>query len=278
MLADLFRTHGVDATVIGGTRSTGPARSFIIDDVQINPQRSGTYCLEPATSVWIARPPGGSHLLELRRDGSSRTLDWPSGAERVEWPADVPIEDGSRFDLASNGAVRATITFRAMPSDAGAGASMVAHGILLGCHDQFDDELRAVSRSMVRPELWMTTDRGRRPAYRRGEPVTVTVVTSVDGYLYCVARGKDGRATSVMPAEAAETAPGRASDALSVAGSQRLTTLTAGPGLQQIRCWLADRDILPQLSHAMLLRPGEDVPGQLGGARIQADSLSIQVE
>src|ERR1700735_2275066 len=60
MLADLFRMHGVDATVIGGTRSTGPARPGMdIDDVQVDPQRSGTYCVGQATSVWVTRPAGG---------------------------------------------------------------------------------------------------------------------------------------------------------------------------------------------------------------------------
>ena len=27
-----------------------------LDDVEVDPQRSGTYCVEPATTVWIARP------------------------------------------------------------------------------------------------------------------------------------------------------------------------------------------------------------------------------
>src|SRR5208283_420062 len=54
---DMFRMHGVDATVIGGTRSTGSTRSSpALDDVQVDPERSGTYCVEPATSVWITRP------------------------------------------------------------------------------------------------------------------------------------------------------------------------------------------------------------------------------
>src|SRR5271165_6340384 len=43
MLADLFRLHGVDATMIGGTRSTNVARSGpSIDDVLIDAERSGT--------------------------------------------------------------------------------------------------------------------------------------------------------------------------------------------------------------------------------------------
>src|SRR6202046_3770096 len=48
MLADLFRLHGVDATMIGGTRSTNVAQSGTsIDDVQVDAGHSGTYCIQP---------------------------------------------------------------------------------------------------------------------------------------------------------------------------------------------------------------------------------------
>ncbi|MEA2740826.1 MAG: hypothetical protein QOH05_4133, partial [Acetobacteraceae bacterium] len=200
MLADMFRMHGVDATVIGATRSAGSARpAAAIDDVQIDPQRSGTYCVEPATSVWINRPANERDAYALRRKGSNRTLGWPSGAARVEWPSDVPIEDGSQFELVTNGTSRATVTFHEMPSSSVDATARVARGILLGCHDQFDDELRRVSRSVGGPELWLTSDRGRRPAYRPGEPISLTVTADVDGYLYCVAMRNDGEATPIFP-------------------------------------------------------------------------------
>src|SRR5690242_11688091 len=119
LFADMFRLHGVDATVIGGTRATGMARSApTMDEVQIDPGRSGTYCVEPATSVWITRPSGGAGVYALRRKGSSRTLAWPPGAQRMEWPADVPIEDGSQFEIATGGTARATVTFRNVGSGA----------------------------------------------------------------------------------------------------------------------------------------------------------------
>src|SRR5664279_600177 len=116
VLADMFRMHGVDATVIGGTRSTGPARPGPgLDDVQVDPERSGTYCVEPSTSVWITRPAGEAGAYALRRKGSSRTLAWPAGAQRMEWPGDVPIDDGSRFEITTGSAALATVTFRNIP-------------------------------------------------------------------------------------------------------------------------------------------------------------------
>jgi hypothetical protein len=290
MLADLFRLHGVDATMIGGTRSTSVGRSGTsIDDVQADARHSGTYCVEPSTSVWITRPPGDPRMYAVRRKGSSRTLGWPSEAARVEWPADVPIEDGSRFEIATDGTARATVTFRAMPSAVAPGPATVATGILLGCHDQFDDELRRVSRSAARPEIWITSDHGRRPTYHQGEPVTLTVMADTDGYLYCVAAKDDGSATPIFPAGAVDGAQVRGSIALSIPGRRQPVGLTAAPGLEQIRCWFADRDIAPELPHALLGGPTGRIPDQLageldslfsriGGTRIDADVLTVKTE
>ncbi len=228
-------------------------------------------------------------LYAVRRKGSTRTLGWPSGAERVEWPADVPIEDGSQFEIATDGAARATVTFRSMPTSAGPGAATVATGILLGCREQFDDELRRVSRSAARPELWMTSDHGRRPTYHQGEPVALTVMADTDGYLYCVAARDDGTATPIFPAGAVDGAQVRGSVALSIPGRRQPVGLTAAPGLEQIRCWLADRDITPELPHALLGTSSGRIPDQLagdldglfsriGGTRIEADVMTVKTE
>jgi hypothetical protein len=290
MLADLFRLHGIDATVIGGTRSTTMrTRSGSgVNDIQVDPQRSGTYCFEPATSVWISRPGGEPGSYAVRRKGSSRTIAWPAGSNRVEWPADVPIEDGSQFEIAAGNAAHTTVTFHSMPADVPAGPATVAKGILLGCHDQFDDELRRVSRSAAGPELWMTTNRGRQPVYRNGEPIALTVVAAMDGYLYCVAANSDGT-RPFFPGQVIDGAQLRGSAPLSIPGIRQPAGLTAGPGTQQIRCWLADRDITPELPHALLNTQTARLPDQLsgdldglfshiGGTRIATDVLTVRTE
>jgi hypothetical protein len=290
MLADLFRLHGIDATMIGGTRAARiPLGDTSIDDVLVDPQRSGTYCVEPATSVWITRPASDPQVYAVRRKGSSRTLKWPAGAARVEWPADVPIDDGSQFEIAIDGAAHATVTFRQMPPKTASGTGTVAAGLLLGCHEQFDSELHRVSRSAARPELWLTTDHGRRPTYHAGEVVNLTVMADSDGYLYCVAVRTDGSATPIFPAGAVDGAQVRGSVALSIPGRRQPVGLTAGPGLQHVRCWLADRDITPELPHALLGGPSGRIPDQLagdldsmfsriGGTRIEADALTVKTE
>ena len=288
MLAEMFRLHGVDATVIGGTRSTGPTRTTpILDDVQVDPQRSGTYCVEPQTAVWINRPSTEHGVYALQRMGRNRTLGWPANALRIEWPADVPIDDGSQFEITTDGAARTTVTFHVMP--AATGATRIAQGVLFGCHDQFDDELRRIARSAATPELWMTTDRGRHPAYHAGDPIGLTIMSDVDGYLYCIASRDDGTAAPIFPAGAVDGAQLRGSAPLSIPGRRQSIGLTAFPGLDRVHCWLADRDITPELPHALLGAPAGRLPDQLagdldflfsriGGTRIAADVLTVKVE
>ena len=130
MLAEMFRLRGVDATVIGGTRSTGSARSgHDLDDVQVDPRHSGTYCFEPARSVWITHPADRHESLRGAPQRQQPDGWLAAGAERTEWPADVPIEDGSQFEIVTDGSAQATVTFRAMPSAAPTGSARVANGV-----------------------------------------------------------------------------------------------------------------------------------------------------
>ncbi len=129
-----------------------------------------------------------------------------------------------------DGAARATVTFRAMPADAADGPGGVATGLLLGCHEQFDRELNRISRSTVRPELWMTSDHGRRPTYHPGEPVALTVMADTDGYLYCFAAAADGTTVPIFPAGAVDGAQIRGSVALSIPGGRQPAGLAAASG------------------------------------------------
>jgi hypothetical protein len=290
LFADMFRMHGVDATVIGGTRSTSMARSApALDDVQVDPERSGTYCVDPSTSVWISRPSNDAGSYTLRRKGSSRALAWPPGAQRTEWPADVPIDDGSRFEITTGGTARATVTFHSMAPNGPNASAWIARGLALGCRDQFDEELKRFSRSVVGPEVWITTDRGRRPTYRAGEPIALTVMANMDGYLYCVATGDDGSARPIFPAGAFNGAQLRASMPLAIPGRRQPIGLTATRVIGQVRCWLADRDISPELPHALLGASSAPLPEQVAGdldalfshirgTRIESDTVGIRTE
>ncbi|CAH2604051.1 conserved exported protein of unknown function [Rhodovastum atsumiense] len=149
-LAQLFRLRGVDASVIGGTRATGGVdMATPPQDVAVDPQRPAVYCLGPSDAVWIRRPvPEGASYV-LRRHVGGRRLVFPAGADRIEWPADLPIEDGDRFELLVDGAVRVSFSFRMLPPRHGSVAAWVAAGVLAGCHEQFDAALRRLAREAV---------------------------------------------------------------------------------------------------------------------------------
>jgi hypothetical protein len=288
MVAEMFRMQGADATVIGGTRSTSHAHSDrVLDDVEIDPQRSGTYCIEPATSVWITRPVNPASAYALRRKGSSRALAWPGDAQRIEWPSDVPIDDGSQFEITTAGSALATVTFHAVPDVTG--EARIASGLILGCRYQFDSELKRLARSTAAPELWMTTDHGRRPEYRAGEPIVLTVMSNLDGYLYCFTIGDGGHVKALFPAGAIDGAQVPGSAPLLVPGRRQPAGLTASAGTAEIRCWLADRDITPELPHALLGAPAARSPDQftgdlnalfvrIDGTRIVTDTIMLRTE
>ena len=114
-------------------------------------------------------------------------------------------------------------------------------------------------------------------------------MADTDGYLYCVAARDDGTAMPIFPAGAVDGAQIRGSVALSIPGRRQPIGLTAASGLAQIRCWLADRDITPELPHALLGAPTARMPDQLagdldglfsriGGTRIEADVLTVKTE
>jgi hypothetical protein len=291
-IAELLRMQGVDTTVIGGTRSVAlgiaPGRG-LSGDVLVDPQHSGTYCLQAASQVWIARPAASGGPYELRRKGNLRGIAFAADAARIPWPDDVPIEDGDHFELLDNGAARATLVFRSLDERFASDAARIAAGILAGCHEQFDPGLRALARAGVPPELWLSSDRGRAPSYRSGEPVALTVQSDMDGYLYCVAVHGDGNAAPIFPTDAVDRGRLRASVPVAIPG-RSVAGLRAGPkGTMQIRCWLADRDIGPELPHALLDPEAGRLPDRLAaslddmfavisGSRVLQAALTIRVE
>jgi hypothetical protein len=145
-LAEAFRLRGVDAAVIGGTRTAGTPLHLALDNVQIDPQHSGIYCLQTSTSIWISRPPGAGGEYGLRWRGNTRAIAFPAGAARIEWPDDVSIEDGDRFEIVTNGRAQATVIFRTMSEHPASDAAWIAEGILHGCRNQFDAALRQLGQ------------------------------------------------------------------------------------------------------------------------------------
>lgn len=288
-LAEAFRLRGIDASAIGATRATAARPAPRPAEVSVELERSGTWCLGPADTVWLLRPGAEPAELGLRRRGTLRRVAWPAGAARVEWPDDVQIEDGDSFDVLADGQPRATLTFRRLAAMRGPEAGDIAQGLLLGCREQYGGALRRLARASVAPELWLSTERGRTPAYAPGERIGLTVMADADGWLYCVSTRSDGAVMPVFPAGAIGGAGLPAAVPASLSGHRHSVALEAGPrGTQRVQCWLADRDIGPELPHALLDASGARLPERLTadldsifagiGGRMARASLTVRVE
>jgi hypothetical protein len=265
-LANVFRARGIDASVIGGARASTVARHRAPpEDIKLDVQRSGTWCVGPSDTLWLTRPAEDIPALALRRRGNVRSIAWPPGASRVEWPSDVQVEDGDRFEVVISGKATATLTIRLVSATDRSEAALLAEAMLLGCREQYQTALRRLARAAVPPELWLTTDRGRNSAaYRSGEPVELIVMANMPGFLYCVVEQADNTATAVFPAGAIDGARLPEAVPVSLQGHRHSLALQAGPrGTARVQCWLADRDVTPELPHALLDTSGSRLPDQL---------------
>jgi hypothetical protein len=291
-LAAAFRLQGVDAAVIGGTRTATVSgrHHHELDEVVIDPQRAGTYCMQASASIWILRPTGDVARYELRRKGTTRALTWPGDAERIEWPDGMPIEDHDRYEVLVDGTPRATVTFRTMDDQAANAGEWIADGMLRGCGQQFATPLRRLARSLAPPELYLTSNHGRTPSYHEGDPVQLTVEADSDGYLYCVNVRNGHTTVPVFPAGAFNGAQVHAAVPVAIPGHRSQTTIWAATkGAEEVHCWLVDRDISPELPKAVLAVPAAPLPDQIagdldsffagiGGSQIAHATLRINVE
>jgi len=275
-LADAFRLTGADATVIGGTRTLmAVPDSFVSEDIVIDPRHSGTWCLPSQPSVWLTRPASDARSFALKRKRTVHPIAWPQGAERVEWPDELPIEDNDRYEVIVGGAEVATLTFHIMGSQPLTGAAPVAQGVALGCHEQFDAALHRLARTALAPDLWITSDHGRHPVLAAGEPIMVTVMAGSDGYLSCVSHAPDGKAVSLLPASADARSP-----SMAIGQRQDLPLVASSAGLMRIQCRLADTDGSEQRIEAGIPpAPGRlAMSGDAGSPRAATDELVIQVD
>jgi hypothetical protein len=147
-LVEAFRLRGIDASVIGATRTASFRRQAPrTSEVAVELERSGTWCIGAGDTVWLLRPGTEPSELTLRRRGNVRRIAWPVGSARIEWPGDLPIEDGDAFEVLTDSQSRATLTFRLLSSAGGSETGDIAQGMLLGCREQYGGVLRRLART-----------------------------------------------------------------------------------------------------------------------------------
>ncbi|HEX2115901.1 MAG TPA: hypothetical protein VHM01_15960 [Alphaproteobacteria bacterium] len=149
-LAAALRVSGVDAAVIGGTRTAGRQLTEE-DDVMVALEQTATYCLGPSATLWLSRATTGPQLVGFQRAGTLREVRFPEAANRIEWPADVLIEDGDRITFVSNaGAPLGAATFRKI--EAKSDLEWLAQAGLLGCTTQFRSARRELEARNLLPD------------------------------------------------------------------------------------------------------------------------------
>ena len=261
-LAEALRLRGIDASAIGGTRTAAAPSTMQPrpQEVAVEIGRSGTYCIRATDMVWLVQPRAERPTIILRRGGNRRSLAWPKGAMRIEWPGDLSIADGDRFEVLVEDQPAAVITFRMPAENPASETGALAEAMLLGCREQHAAALRRLAASLLSPEAFLVSERGTTPHYRPGEMVRLGVLTTTDGWLYCVAQRDDGSAWAIFPHRPGDSArwPAGPQSAL------REISFPAGPtGEERVRCWLTERDIGRELPSALTAGHGDQLPERL---------------
>jgi hypothetical protein len=148
-LAAALRVNGVDAAVIGGARTAGRQQSDD-SDVMVALEQTATYCLAPNATLWLTRAKTGPQLVGFQRAGMLREVRFPDAADRIEWPADVLIEDGDRVTFVTDGATQGTAAFRKI--DSRSDLEWLAQLGLLGCESQFQSTRHEMENRKQLPE------------------------------------------------------------------------------------------------------------------------------
>ena len=146
-----LRSQGVDASVIGAGRSAAPSTRQAMEGqpVAVDPEHSAIYCVGPTDTVWLNRPRTLKGPVRLRRAQSTREVSWPNGAAKIEWPADLMIEDGDEFETLNGASTPVTtMIFRRLDNPASASAWIAEH-LLLGCRQQAEPALRELAHEIA---------------------------------------------------------------------------------------------------------------------------------
>lgn len=149
-LVHALTERGVDASVVGASRGeiTLPHTARAGEPVYVEAQRSAIYCVGPKDTLWLRSSSVAGGIVRLRHGRSLREVAWPEGAQRVQWPDDILVEDGDRFEaIDDKGGIAATMIFHRFDPPA-ASRAWIATALLSGCRSQAEPALRELARDI----------------------------------------------------------------------------------------------------------------------------------
>lgn len=109
--------------------------------------QSGTVCVADGgkLQLWRADPAEKTSLTLAPAGGRARTVEWPAGAEVLDWPKDMPVAADASYELSWSGSAdKSKLVFAnvgAAPADEqGLAGALIAKG----CQNQLDALLETV--------------------------------------------------------------------------------------------------------------------------------------
>jgi hypothetical protein len=132
----------------GALRAAEVAKNPSIWDIDVS--QSGKVCVASTSKVQLWRPDSDSAVkIKIRSaDGKSQELDWAAGTAQAVWPAALPINPGSPYQLEwADTGDRSSVTFVAVPNTPPdlVGAAQVL--IQNGCQHQLDLLVASASKA-----------------------------------------------------------------------------------------------------------------------------------
>ena len=290
----LLRSGDLEKTALGASRSVGD--SALPEGLSGIPAFvSGTYCGRFGGLELIRGKATASRrraVLLLADSGRRITLDWPAGKRAVPWPSDFPPVDGGGYRLTPEGSLQSSEwVLHRLPPNLVDPTARIAWMIERDCLQQAAALLSAIRRDRVPFELYLTTDRGRRPVYRIGERITLLAKSSHDAFLYCFFRPSAGPAVAIFPSAVSGGARIAGSVLLQLPGDRLGVDLQAAapPGTDRIHCFATEKTADSHLPEALRFRDfepitsvrPEDFPRIFAGlptGRLARATLSITVK
>ena len=221
------------------------------------------------TSAWLLATPGGARAEAVVI--AATAPGYATGQRLGDGPVAVPDGASLVFLLETGQVVTVKGPYDGPPpAPKGDGTGRLGRLAKLGGTDQSQiggtrslGNVEDLARE-VPLDLYLSTDRGRYPAYRPGEALGLVLQANRDAYAYCWLRTGRGRVVPVFPAGAEDAGPLHGGQTLRLIGDGR-PGVVAGPELDeaQLRCIAAPEPLEADLAQAFVASHARPLPPPL---------------
>ena len=119
-LARLFKSSAVDTSSLGAFRGVSKSLSMP-EPWLIDVSQQGDYCVNKGNPVTLWRPSSGDNSVMLMQETASKAtanIKWTRGVNQLDWPMEVPLNDGADYLVFSGGMAKSTkLTVHLVPED-----------------------------------------------------------------------------------------------------------------------------------------------------------------